>query len=175
MEEQRILTQIEVRLSEDDPRLAHRLARLGAPRRRGRTVVLAAAAVITVLAAIGAAVAAAALWPPPPPPPPKAHARVPDPALDAGDRPPGGRGDDERQGPGEKTSPGPRRSRRCGGRLTAKGTTKLQPGPHGTGGIPRRRQVEPGGHMPHRPVHCNGSPAVPPPPHPRCPDHLTPR
>ncbi|TDC44570.1 DUF3040 domain-containing protein [Actinomadura sp. KC345] len=61
MEEQRILTQIEVRLSEDDPRLAHRLTRLGAPRRRARTVVLAAAAVIIVLAAIGAAIAAAAL------------------------------------------------------------------------------------------------------------------
>ncbi|MEU8801832.1 DUF3040 domain-containing protein [Spirillospora sp. NPDC048819] len=62
MEEQRILTQIEVRLSEDDPRLAHRLARLGTPRRRrARVVVLAAAAVIIVLAAIGAAIAAAAL------------------------------------------------------------------------------------------------------------------
>ncbi|WP_243719688.1 DUF3040 domain-containing protein [Actinomadura sp. KC06] len=61
MEEQRILTQIEVRLSEDEPRLAHRLARLGAPRRRARTVVLAAAAVIIVLAAIGAAIAAAVL------------------------------------------------------------------------------------------------------------------
>jgi hypothetical protein len=62
MEEQRILTQIEVRLSEDDPRLAHRLARLGVPRgRRTRTIVLAAAAVIIVIAAAGAAIAAAAL------------------------------------------------------------------------------------------------------------------
>ncbi|WP_158581641.1 DUF3040 domain-containing protein [Actinomadura spongiicola] len=61
MEEQRILTQIEVRLSEDDPRLAHRLARLGTPRRRARTIVLATAAVIIVLAAVGAAIAAAAL------------------------------------------------------------------------------------------------------------------
>ncbi|WP_433469739.1 DUF3040 domain-containing protein [Spirillospora sp. CA-142024] len=62
MEEQRILTQIEVRLSEDDPRLAHRLARLGTPRgRRARTIALAAAAVLVVLAAIGAGIAAAAL------------------------------------------------------------------------------------------------------------------
>lgn len=62
MEEQRILTQIEVRLSEDDPRLAHRLARLGAPRgRRGRTIALTVAAAILVLAAIGAGIAAAAL------------------------------------------------------------------------------------------------------------------
>ncbi|GAA4226390.1 hypothetical protein GCM10022254_11270 [Actinomadura meridiana] len=61
MEEQRILTQIEVRLSEDEPRLAHRLARLGAPRRRTRTIILAAAAIIIVLAAIGAATAAAVL------------------------------------------------------------------------------------------------------------------
>ena len=60
MEEQRILTQIEIRLSEDDPRLAHRLARLGEPRRRARTVVLAAAAVSIGLAASGAALAAAA-------------------------------------------------------------------------------------------------------------------
>ena len=62
MEEQRILTQIEVRLSEDDPRLAQRLARHGTPRgRRARTVVLTAAAVILVLAAVGAGVAAAVL------------------------------------------------------------------------------------------------------------------
>ncbi|WP_067802680.1 DUF3040 domain-containing protein [Actinomadura formosensis] len=64
MEEQRILTQIEVRLSEDDPRLAQRLARLGTPRTyriRIRTIVLAATAVILVLAAAGAAVAAAVL------------------------------------------------------------------------------------------------------------------
>ncbi|GGQ31533.1 DUF3040 domain-containing protein [Actinomadura coerulea] len=62
MEEQRILGQIEVRLKEDDPRLAQRLARLGTPRaRRARTIVLAAAAVIIVLAAIGAGIAAAIL------------------------------------------------------------------------------------------------------------------
>ncbi|MFA1543694.1 DUF3040 domain-containing protein [Actinomadura monticuli] len=62
MEEQRILTQIEVRLSEDDPRLAQRLARLGAPRgRRARVIVLTAAAVIIVLSAIGAGIAAAVL------------------------------------------------------------------------------------------------------------------
>jgi hypothetical protein len=60
MEEQRILTQIEVRLSEDDPRLAQRLARLGAPRSR-RTVVLIVAAAITVVAAIAAGIAAAVL------------------------------------------------------------------------------------------------------------------
>ncbi|GAA4344212.1 hypothetical protein GCM10023178_57280 [Actinomadura luteofluorescens] len=62
MEEQRILSQIEIRLREDDPRLAQRLARLGTPRgRRARTIVLAAAAVIIVLAAIGAAIGAAML------------------------------------------------------------------------------------------------------------------
>ncbi|TDD63537.1 DUF3040 domain-containing protein, partial [Actinomadura rubrisoli] len=44
MEEQRILTQIEVRLSEDDPRLAHRLSRLGAARRGRRVRLIAAAA-----------------------------------------------------------------------------------------------------------------------------------
>ncbi|MBE1536431.1 DUF3040 domain-containing protein [Actinomadura algeriensis] len=53
MEEQRILTQIEVRLSEDDPRLAHRLARLG-DRRPGRRVRLIAAASVAVLAVIAA-------------------------------------------------------------------------------------------------------------------------
>jgi hypothetical protein len=62
MEEQRILTQIEVRLSEDDPRLAQRLARHGTPRgRRARIIALTAAAVIIVLAAIGTAIAAAVL------------------------------------------------------------------------------------------------------------------
>ncbi|MEO3823831.1 DUF3040 domain-containing protein [Actinomadura sp. B10D3] len=60
MEEQRILTQIEVRLSEDDPRLAQRLARLGAPRGRRRTVVLIVTA-IALVAAIAAGVAAAVL------------------------------------------------------------------------------------------------------------------
>ncbi|MCP9947557.1 DUF3040 domain-containing protein [Actinomadura madurae] len=61
MEEQRILTQIEVRLSEDDPRLAQRLARLGAPRGRRRTVVLIVAAAILVVAAIAVGIAAAVL------------------------------------------------------------------------------------------------------------------
>ncbi|MFC4053703.1 MULTISPECIES: DUF3040 domain-containing protein [Actinomadura] len=61
MEEQRILSQIEVRLSEDDPRLAHRLARLGTRRRRARTVVIAAAVIVVVLAAIAAPVIAAVL------------------------------------------------------------------------------------------------------------------
>ncbi|WP_141575598.1 DUF3040 domain-containing protein [Actinomadura sp. WMMA1423] len=62
MEEQRILSQIEVRLSEDDPRLAQRLARLGTPRgRRARTIALAAAAVLIVAAAVAAGIAAAVL------------------------------------------------------------------------------------------------------------------
>ncbi|MES9543476.1 DUF3040 domain-containing protein [Spirillospora sp. NPDC049024] len=62
MEEQRILSQIEVRLSEDDPRLAQRLARLGTPRaRRARTIALAAAAALIVLAAVAAGIAAALL------------------------------------------------------------------------------------------------------------------
>lgn len=61
MEEQRILLQIEVRLSEDDPRLAHRLARLGTHRRRTRTAVIAAAVIVVVLAAIAAPVVAAVL------------------------------------------------------------------------------------------------------------------
>ncbi len=38
-----------------------------------------------------------------------------------------------------------------------------------TGGIPRRRCVEPGGHMPHRRTHCNGCQGVVIPPHPVCP------
>ncbi|WP_067468442.1 DUF3040 domain-containing protein [Actinomadura macra] len=61
MEEQRILTQIEVRLSEDDPRLAHRLSRLGEARtgRRVRVIVVVVVAAIVVLAAVGGAVAAA--------------------------------------------------------------------------------------------------------------------
>ncbi|MGI5201506.1 DUF3040 domain-containing protein [Spirillospora sp. CA-108201] len=62
MEEQRILGQIEIRLREDDPRLAQRLARLGTPRRRrARTIILAAVAVVIVLAAVGAGIAAAIL------------------------------------------------------------------------------------------------------------------
>ncbi|RSN41052.1 MULTISPECIES: DUF3040 domain-containing protein [Actinomadura] len=63
MEEQRILTQIEVRLSEDDPRLAHRLARLGdrGPGRGRRVRVIAAAsvAVLAVVAAIAIGIATA--------------------------------------------------------------------------------------------------------------------
>jgi hypothetical protein len=61
MEEQRILTQIEVRLSEDDPRLAQRLARHGTPRGRRTRIIALTAAVIIVLAAIGTAIAAAVL------------------------------------------------------------------------------------------------------------------
>ena len=64
MEERRILAEIETRLSEDDPRLAHRFAELGTspPRsRRGRTrIILAAAALaLTAVAAVAAAIAAA--------------------------------------------------------------------------------------------------------------------
>ena len=62
MEEQRILTQIEVRLSEDDPRLAGRLARLGTPRgRRARLITATAVAIAIAAAAIGAAFAGALL------------------------------------------------------------------------------------------------------------------
>ncbi|GAA2439961.1 hypothetical protein GCM10010191_64190 [Actinomadura vinacea] len=54
MEERRILAQIEVRLSEDDPRLAHRFAELGRTRprrrRRRRTRIIAAAAVVALVA-----------------------------------------------------------------------------------------------------------------------------
>lgn len=57
MEEQRILTQIEVRLSEDDPRLAHRLSALGNGARRRRVRLIAAVAV----AAIGIATVVAAV------------------------------------------------------------------------------------------------------------------
>ncbi|MDL4776637.1 MULTISPECIES: DUF3040 domain-containing protein [Thermomonosporaceae] len=55
MEEQQILTQIEVHLSENDPRLAHRLSELGTPRRRRRI------ALITALAVAGACVLTAAV------------------------------------------------------------------------------------------------------------------
>jgi hypothetical protein len=57
MQERRILAQIEVRLSEDDPRLARRLAAHGRERRPRRTRVIAAVAValIGVLGAIAAA------------------------------------------------------------------------------------------------------------------------
>ncbi|GLZ11844.1 hypothetical protein Acsp04_20790 [Actinomadura sp. NBRC 104425] len=62
MEEQRILAEIETRLSEDDPRLAHRLSKAGAKvgrarrRRRIRLVAAAAVAVLAVLTAVAAAV-----------------------------------------------------------------------------------------------------------------------
>lgn len=65
MEEQRILAQIEVHLSEDAPRLAHRLARHGTRRRRPpmsrrtRLVAAAVVAVLAVLTAVAAAVLAA--------------------------------------------------------------------------------------------------------------------
>ncbi|GAA2593822.1 DUF3040 domain-containing protein [Actinomadura fulvescens] len=49
MEEQRILAEIEIQLREDDPRLAHRLSRLGHERRRRRIRLIAA----IVVAAIG--------------------------------------------------------------------------------------------------------------------------
>ncbi|MFF5261487.1 DUF3040 domain-containing protein [Actinomadura viridis] len=49
MEEQRILAQIEVHLSEDDPRLAHRFSRLERRPRRNRPLVVAAV-VLAVLA-----------------------------------------------------------------------------------------------------------------------------
>ncbi|WP_242892812.1 DUF3040 domain-containing protein [Actinomadura litoris] len=61
MEEQRILTQIQVRLSEDDPRLAQRLSRLGRARTTPRVRVIAAiviTAVVVLAAAAGAAIAA---------------------------------------------------------------------------------------------------------------------
>ncbi|XVQ15405.1 DUF3040 domain-containing protein [Spirillospora sp. CA-255316] len=62
MEERRILAQIEVRLSEDDPRLAHRFAELGTspPRRRRRRTRLIAAAAVVALAVLAATVAAIA-------------------------------------------------------------------------------------------------------------------
>ncbi|MFC5745426.1 DUF3040 domain-containing protein [Actinomadura rugatobispora] len=63
MEERRILAQIEVRLSEDDPRLAHRFAELGTspPRRRRRRIRIIAAVgiALAVLAATVAAIATA--------------------------------------------------------------------------------------------------------------------
>ncbi|MFC9974713.1 DUF3040 domain-containing protein [Spirillospora sp. NPDC127200] len=61
MEEQRILAAIEIRLTADDPRLAHRLSTLGRPR-RGRRVRLIAAVLVAVLAvatALAGAVATA--------------------------------------------------------------------------------------------------------------------
>ncbi|WP_067826331.1 DUF3040 domain-containing protein [Actinomadura kijaniata] len=53
MEERRLLAEIEHRLSEEDPRLAHRLSTLGQDRRRRRLQLLAA----VILAATGALVA----------------------------------------------------------------------------------------------------------------------
>ncbi len=92
MEEQRILTQIEVRLSEDDPPLAQRLARHGTPEGHGPSSPLTAAAVIIVLAAIGTAVAAAVLQHPPVPRPFPARGRA------------------DAEAPARSISPGPRRS-----------------------------------------------------------------
>jgi hypothetical protein len=68
MEERRILAQIEVHLSQDDPRLAHRLEKFGRPappgraarpraRRRARVIAAVMAAVLGVAAAIGTAIA----------------------------------------------------------------------------------------------------------------------
>ncbi|MEU5883883.1 DUF3040 domain-containing protein [Spirillospora sp. NPDC047279] len=56
MEEQRILAEIEIQLREDDPRLAHRLSRLGQERRSRRirliaAIVVAAVGVVTAIAA----------------------------------------------------------------------------------------------------------------------------
>ncbi|GLZ03284.1 hypothetical protein Acsp03_07510 [Actinomadura sp. NBRC 104412] len=60
MEERRILAQIEIHLSEDDPRLAHRLEKFGRtatrardarPRPRRRVKIIAAAVVVTAAAA----------------------------------------------------------------------------------------------------------------------------
>ncbi|MBO2454119.1 DUF3040 domain-containing protein [Actinomadura barringtoniae] len=48
MDEQRILAEIEIRLSEDDPRLAHRLSRIGKERRRRRIRLIAAMAVAVI-------------------------------------------------------------------------------------------------------------------------------
>jgi len=48
MDEQRILAEIEIRLSEDDPRLAHRLSRIGQERRRRRIRLIAAMAVAVI-------------------------------------------------------------------------------------------------------------------------------
>ncbi|WP_395107046.1 DUF3040 domain-containing protein [Actinomadura sp. SCN-SB] len=63
MEERRILAQIEIHLSEDDPRLAHRLEKFGRPasrardaRPRRRVKIIAAAVVVTALA-VGVATA----------------------------------------------------------------------------------------------------------------------
>ncbi|KAB2339437.1 DUF3040 domain-containing protein [Actinomadura rudentiformis] len=58
MEEQRILAEIEIQLREDDPRLAHRLSRLGRDRRRRRSRLIAAivVAVIGVVTAIASAI-----------------------------------------------------------------------------------------------------------------------
>jgi hypothetical protein len=64
MEERRILAQIEVHLSQDDPRLAQRFSKFGSPgppgrprpRRRARVIAAVAVAVIGVATAIATAV-----------------------------------------------------------------------------------------------------------------------
>lgn len=60
MEEQKLLSEIASRLTEDDPRLAERLAAFGR-RRRGRRVRLIAAIVIVVVAAATGGAAAIAV------------------------------------------------------------------------------------------------------------------
>lgn len=58
MEEQRILAEIEIQLSDDDPRLAHRLSKLGQARRSRRFRLIAAVvvAVMGVLTALASAI-----------------------------------------------------------------------------------------------------------------------
>ncbi|WP_433323301.1 DUF3040 domain-containing protein [Spirillospora sp. CA-294931] len=58
MQEQRILAEIEHRLCEDDPRLAHRFAGLGR-QRRGRRRVRVIAAVLVVVIGVATAVVTA--------------------------------------------------------------------------------------------------------------------
>jgi hypothetical protein len=59
MDEERILTEIASRLSQDDPRLAERLEKFthGRLGRRGRVVVVAVIALVGLLTACGIAVA----------------------------------------------------------------------------------------------------------------------
>ncbi|MFG2001583.1 DUF3040 domain-containing protein [Spirillospora sp. NPDC048911] len=58
MEERRILAEIEIQLSANDPRLAHRLSRLGQerPRRRIRLIAAIVVAAIGVVTAIATAI-----------------------------------------------------------------------------------------------------------------------
>jgi hypothetical protein len=60
IEEQRLLSEIASRLSDDDPRLADRLSTLGRTRqRRIRIIVAVVVAVLVIVAAIATAVAVA--------------------------------------------------------------------------------------------------------------------